>query len=109
MAVVPCDHLDHLTLESFPPAKTPQGCEGCLREGTYWVALRLCRTCGHVGCCDSSPRRHATRHFHATGHPVMRAMTPPSASWTWCYVHQVEGRLPPSQAAAAESPLPPPK
>jgi uncharacterized UBP type Zn finger protein len=93
MTVTTCQHLAGLSSASFPPPATPHACEDCLREGTRWVALRLCRECGHVGCCDSSPRRHATRHFHATGHPVIRAITPPSAQWTWCYVHEVQGNI----------------
>jgi uncharacterized UBP type Zn finger protein len=68
------------------------GCEECLKLGSAWVHLRLCRTCGHVGCCDSSPGKHATRHFQETGHPVMRSVMP-GAMWTWCYVHEAEGRL----------------
>jgi uncharacterized UBP type Zn finger protein len=93
----PCEHIAGLSADSFPPANTPDACEDCLREGTSWVGLRLCRTCGHVGCCDSSPRQHATRHFRTTGHPVIRALTPRSAPgaapWTWCYVHEVQGTL----------------
>ena len=86
-----CEHLEHLSVDDFPPPKTPEGCEECLAEGTFWVALRECRSCGHVGCCDSSTGRHATRHFEQTKHPVMRAVPP--ATWTWCYVHQAMGRL----------------
>ena len=93
MATRICQHLAGLSAASFPPPTTPDACEDCLREGTQWVGLRLCRDCGHVGCCDSSPRRHATRHFHATGHPVIQAITPPSAAWTWCYQHEVQGVL----------------
>jgi CPA1 family monovalent cation:H+ antiporter len=66
-------------------ARTPEGCGACLVEGTAWVHLRLCLTCGEVGCCDSSPRRHARRHFEATGHPVMRSFEPGEA-WRWCFV-----------------------
>jgi hypothetical protein len=81
MAAATCQHLVDLSSASFPPPATPNACEDCLREGTRWIALRRCRECGHVGCCDSSPRRHATRHFHATGHPVTWAIAPPSAQW----------------------------
>lgn len=87
-----CEHLKKLTQADFPPPKTPNACEECLAEGTMWVALRECRSCGHVGCCDSSPQKHATRHFQKTRHEVMRALAP--ASWTWCYAHEVMGRLP---------------
>ena len=59
----------------------------CLRDGTRWVHLRLCLTCGNVGCCDSSPQRHATKHFHRVGHPVMRSFEP-GESWRWCFVDE---------------------
>ena len=64
------------------------GCEECLNIRSRWVHLRLCRTCGHVGCCDDSPNRHATKHFHATGHPVIEGYDPPEG-WGWCYVDKV--------------------
>ena len=64
-------------------------CEECKKEGTSWVALRLCLSCGHVGCCDSSPGRHATRHFIYTDHPVMVAL--PNKAWMWCYIHKAYG------------------
>ena len=64
------------------------GCEECLKIDSIWVHLRLCRTCGHVGCCDSSPNRHATKHFHATGHPMIEGYDPPEG-WGWCYVDEV--------------------
>jgi hypothetical protein len=63
------------------------GCEDCLKTGSPWVHLRLCRTCGHVGCCDSSPNKHATKHFHATGHPIIEGYDPPEG-WGWCYVDE---------------------
>jgi monovalent cation/hydrogen antiporter len=86
-----CEHLSGLKVEDFPPQRTPDACEECLTEGTFWVALRECRSCGHVGCCDSSTGKHATKHFHDTQHPVMRAVPP--ASWIWCYVHQAQDVL----------------
>ena len=88
----PCQHLQGLTAADFPPPRTPGACEECLQEGTGWVELRECQACGHVGCCDSSPGKHATRHFHQTGHPVMRSVMP-GATWAWCYVHEMEGEL----------------
>jgi monovalent cation/hydrogen antiporter len=88
-----CEHLQNLTAADFPSPKTHEACEECLIEGTQWVALRECQACGHVGCCDSSPERHATRHFHSTGHPVMRSVTS-GDRWTWCYVHKTYGQLP---------------
>ncbi|WP_236791296.1 Na+/H+ antiporter [Amycolatopsis sp. GM8] len=66
------------------------GCVDCLREGTTWVHLRLCLTCGHVACCDSSPRRHATEHYHETQHPVIRSYEP-GEDWRWCYIDRVIG------------------
>ncbi|ACG72278.1 zinc finger, UBP-type [Anaeromyxobacter sp. K] len=82
-----CEHLE--TVERRRAAVRPrtQGCEECLASGDRWVQLRLCLTCGHVGCCDSSPNRHATRHFHETDHPVVRSFEP-GADWAWCYVDE---------------------
>ena len=76
-----CDHLKHL----HPVAATNTGCEECLKTGSTWVHLRLCLTCGHVGCCDDSPNRHATKHFHATQHPVI-ASYERGEDWAWCFV-----------------------
>jgi uncharacterized UBP type Zn finger protein len=59
------------------------GCEECLNSGSRWLHLRICRSCGHVGCCDDSPNKHATAHFHATGHPVIEGYDPPEG-WGWC-------------------------
>ncbi len=65
------------------------GCEECLKIGSPWVHLcGCCRICGHVGCCDQSPNRHASAHFHATGHPVIEGYDPPEG-WGWCYVDEV--------------------
>ena len=64
-------------------------CEECKKEGSSWVALRLCLSCGHVGCCDSSPGRHATRHFIDTDRPVMVAL--PNKAWRRCYIHKAYG------------------
>ena len=86
-----CEHLEKLTPADFPPPKTPGACEECSAEGSMWVSLRECRSCGHVGCCDSSTGKHASKHFHETQHPVMRAVPP--AAWTWCYVHETQGML----------------
>ena len=63
------------------------GCEECLRLGTPWVHLRLCLTCGHVGCCDSSPMRHSRAHAHTEGHPIVQSMEL-GEKWRWCYVHE---------------------
>jgi CPA1 family monovalent cation:H+ antiporter len=83
-----CDHLAEAT--SIPAPGTPEGCEECLALGLTWVHLRLCLACGHVGCCDSSPRRHATAHHHASGHPVIRSFEIGEA-WRWCYVDELTG------------------
>ncbi len=88
-----CEH--EIGLEPAPPQTT--GCAECLKTGTRWVHLRLCLTCGHVGCCDSSPGRHATRHAHQTAHPVMASFEP-GERWAWCYVDQAQVDVP----AAAE-------
>jgi CPA1 family monovalent cation:H+ antiporter len=83
-----CEHLRRAPTIAQP--RTPGGCEECLRDGTAWVHLRLCLACGHVGCCDSSLGRHATGHFHETGHPVMRSLEPGEA-WRWCYLDELLG------------------
>ena len=93
----PCEHLKHLTEADFSSPHLPLGCEECLKEGTTWVSLRQCMTCGHVGCCDSSIGKHATKHFQQTKHPVMRSVMP-GETWVWCYVHEVAGELAPARA-----------
>jgi CPA1 family monovalent cation:H+ antiporter len=81
-----CSHLTR----PGDATSSAQGCEDCLREGSTWVHLRLCLDCGHVGCCDSSPRRHATQHFQQTQHPVIRSYEP-GENWRWCFVDRVVG------------------
>jgi uncharacterized UBP type Zn finger protein len=76
-----CPHLD--LIRPVTP-RTPDGCEECLAMGAWWVHLRLCLICGHVGCCDSSPNTHATKHYHALGHPVIRSLEP-GEDWIYCY------------------------
>jgi len=83
-----CEHLREPV--PVPTPHTPQGCEECLRDGTQWVHLRLCLGCGHVGCCDSGPWRHATGHHESTGHPVMRSFET-GEGWRWCFVDQQIG------------------
>ena len=80
----PCEHLDQIN--DVQP--NTEGCEECLKTGMRWVHLRMCRTCGHVGCCDSSLGKHATKHFHATGHPIVQSLEP-GEDWSWCYVDKV--------------------
>lgn len=79
-----CSHLD--TIRKVKPSA--RGCEECLKTGSPWVHLRICRTCGHVGCCNSSPNRHATAHFHETHHPIIEGYDPPEG-WGWCYRDEV--------------------
>jgi len=78
-----CIHVE--TINDVTPSA--RGCEECLEIGSPWVHLRLCRTCGHVGCCDESPHRHATAHFQDTRHPIIEGYDPPEG-WGWCYVDQ---------------------
>lgn len=79
-----CEHLNQI--QAVAP-RTPQGCEECLASGDGWVHLRLCMTCGHVGCCDDSKNKHATKHYHSTQHPIIRSFQP-GEDWMWCYVDQ---------------------
>ncbi|MBV9341877.1 MAG: UBP-type zinc finger domain-containing protein [Acidobacteria bacterium] len=84
-----CTHLDQV--RKVKPRS--QGCEECLQTGDHWVHLRECLVCGHVGCCDSSKNKHATKHFHSTHHAIMRSFEP-GESWGWCYVDQIELAFP---------------
>lgn len=79
-----CQHLHHLA----PRAGNTVGCEECVKMGDTWVHLRVCMACGHTGCCDESKNKHATRHYHATKHPVIRS-DQPGETWGWCYVDEV--------------------
>jgi hypothetical protein len=85
MPATVCTHLDQIH-DVTPSGK---GCKECLETGGHWVHLRLCLSCGHVGCCDSSPGRHATKHFHGSHHPIVRSFEP-GEDWGWCYVDEVE-------------------
>ena len=78
-----CEHLT----EGAVPKRNTEGCEECLKSGQTWVELRICRTCGHVGCCDSTPGKHATAHYHETKHPTMQSFEP-GDDWGWCYEHK---------------------
>ncbi len=97
-----CTHLDMVALTELPAEVA--GCEECLRGGGEWLHLRICLTCGHVGCCDDSPNRHATAHQRASGHPLIRSLEP-GEEWSWCYEDEVamviadvhgQTRIPPS-------------
>ena len=79
-----CEHIKQ-SKKTKPHAK---GCEECLKMGDSWVHLRLCLECGHVGCCDSSKNKHATKHFHTSKHPVVQSLEP-GEHWMWCYEHEL--------------------
>jgi uncharacterized UBP type Zn finger protein len=80
-----CTHIDQIREDVVPSA---QGCEECLGTGDRWVHLRECLICGHIGCCDESENKHATNHFHHTGHPIIRSFEP-GEDWRYCYVDDV--------------------
>ena len=84
MTAVECAHVQEIN-DVTPSA---EGCEDCLAIGDTWFHLRLCLYCGHMGCCDSSKNKHATKHFHATGHAIVRSAQP-GEEWAWCYVDEV--------------------
>jgi uncharacterized UBP type Zn finger protein len=86
-----CTHLDHVHVTALPEAVA--GCEECLAAGGEWLHLRICLECGHVGCCDDSPNRHATAHAHASEHPIIRSLEP-GEEWCWCYVDEVGMAIP---------------
>jgi hypothetical protein len=99
---MPCTHLDHVHVTELPAAV--DGCEDCLTSGGQWLHLRICLECGRVGCCDSSPGRHASAHARAAHHPIIRSLEP-GEEWSWCFedevgllIPQVQGetRIPPS-------------
>ncbi len=79
-----CNHLDQIKVRTTHKHE----CEECVKTGDTWVHLRLCLTCGHVGCCDSSINQHATKHFHKTQHPLIRSIEP-GERWVWCYVDAI--------------------
>jgi uncharacterized UBP type Zn finger protein len=97
-----CTHLDHVRVTELP--ESVDGCPECLASGDPWLHLRICLECGAVGCCDSSPNRHASAHAKATGHPLIRSLQPGEV-WSWCFedelmlrISGIEGetRIPPS-------------
>ena len=87
-----CSHLNQINLDVEP--SSTEGCSECLRIGARWVHLRMCLTCGKVGCCDSSPNKHASAHAHETDHPIIRSAEP-GEDWSWCYVDELAFRLAP--------------
>jgi len=78
----------HIQEENENIKGNTKGCEECEKSGSDWVHLRLCLSCGHVGCCDSSPNKHATKHFHHTKHPVIKSYEP-GENWEWCYIDEI--------------------
>ncbi len=89
--VASCAHLDQVHVRELP--ERVEGCEDCLRIGAKWLHLRICLTCGHVGCCDDSPNRHATAHAHGEHHPIIRSLEP-EEEWCWCYEDRIAYLLP---------------
>jgi uncharacterized UBP type Zn finger protein len=84
-----CSHVGKVDRHVKPKS---DGCEECLAMGDSWVHLRLCMSCGHVGCCDDSKNKHATKHFHHTKHPIVRSLEP-GERWGWCFADEVAFEL----------------
>jgi uncharacterized UBP type Zn finger protein len=97
---VPCEHVE--TVEAGAVTPSGNGCQECLEIGSTWVHLRMCLSCGHVGCCDSSPHRHASAHFRSTEHPLVRSFEP-GEDWWWCYVDEAAFEVPGAPAAPSYS------
>ena len=87
-AMESCPHLDTVVNRKKAVVPSGHGCVECLKSGGVWVHLRLCMECGHVGCCDNSPNRHATKHAHASSHAVIRSYEP-GEDWGYCYPHDL--------------------
>lgn len=81
-----CTHTNRIKTGIVP--KTPEGCQECLEIGDSWVHLRLCLTCGHVGCCDASKNKHATKHYLQTEHPIIQSFQP-GEDWKWCFIDEI--------------------
>jgi uncharacterized UBP type Zn finger protein len=92
-----CSHLDQIRVTALPASIA--GCEECLKIGSSWVHLRMCMTCGKIGCCDSSPNKHASRHALEEDHPIARSAEP-GEDWSWCFVDEVAFIVESSGAAA---------
>ena len=86
MTMQVCSHRDQIRVETLPASIA--GCEECLSIGSGWVHLRMCMICGKIGCCDSSPNRHASGHARAASHPIIRSAEP-GEDWSWCYLDEV--------------------
>lgn len=99
-----CSHLEHVKILELPDAV--DGCEECLATGGSWLHLRICLECGKVGCCDSSPGRHASEHAAASAHPIIRSLEP-GEEWSWCFVDELAMSIPEvrGQTRIPDSPL----
>jgi hypothetical protein len=86
-----CTHVDQVTVLELP--EQSDGCEDCLAMGGKWLHLRICLECGHVGCCDDSPNRHARAHAAGTGHAIIRSLEP-GEDWCWCFIDEVAMAIP---------------
>jgi uncharacterized UBP type Zn finger protein len=86
-----CTHLDTVRVEQLP--ESVEGCVDCLAMGGKWLHLRICLECGHVGCCDDSPNKHARAHAHSSGHPLIRSLEP-GERWCWCFVDELAMLIP---------------
>jgi hypothetical protein len=98
-----CTHLDQVAVTQLPDSVP--GCEECLEQGTKWMHLRICLSCGHVGCCDDSPERHATAHAAESEHQLIRSLEP-GEQWSWCFADQVAMVIPEIQGATSIPPSP---
>lgn len=98
-----CTHLDQIQLTQLPDAV--DGCADCLASGSLWLHLRICLECGHVGCCDDSPQRHANAHARAAEHPIIRSLEP-GEDWSWCYVDELAMRIAAVQGTTRIPPSP---
>ena len=101
--VVRCRHRDRIKIGELPG--WVDGCQDCLAAGQPWLHLRICLECGHVGCCDQSPHRHATAHANSTGHPIIRSLEP-GEEWAWCYIDRI-GMLVPQVTGSTRIPSSP--
>jgi hypothetical protein len=81
-----CSHLNQVKVTQLP--ESVDGCEDCLRDGGVWLHLRICLTCGHVGCCDDSPARHASKHAREQEHPLIRSLEP-GEDWSYCFIDDI--------------------
>jgi len=99
-----CSHLEHVKILELP--ESVEGCEECLATGGSWVHLRICLECGKVGCCDSSPGRHASAHAAESGHPIIRSLEP-GEDWSWCFLDEIAFTIPEvrGETRIPESPL----